>query len=155
MKNLFNSEQFLLAFTGIVSVWYACSWIIRILKSPKPYQRRQYLYIALALIVIILGISTFFTKFTLNCLCGAYVGVSAFIKLYREYRATPQKRDMFYIVLDGGAWGLSCSGGFVIRPHWVSAFAMRQDIFILVVFHIVTVTLKYRLDRTFPRWSLS
>ena len=107
MKNLFNSEQFLLAFTGIVSVWYACSWIIRILKSPKPYQRRQYLYIALALIVIILGISTFFTKFTLNCLCGAYVGVSAFIKLYREYRATPQKRDMFYIVLDGGAWGLS------------------------------------------------
>ena len=25
MKNLFNSEQFLLAFTGIVSVWYACS----------------------------------------------------------------------------------------------------------------------------------
>jgi len=32
------------------------------------------------------------------------------------------------------------SGGFVIRPHWVLAFAMRQDIFILVVSHIVTVT---------------
>ena len=32
------------------------------------------------------------------------------------------------------------SGGFVIRPHCVSAFAMRQDIFILVVSHIVTVT---------------
>ncbi len=79
----------------------------RILKSPKPYQKQQYIYIALALLVTFLGISTLFTKFTLNCLCGVYVGVSAFIKLYREYRATPQKRDMFFIVLDGGAWGLS------------------------------------------------
>ncbi len=107
MKNLLNSEQFLLAFAGIVSVWCACSWIYRILKSPKPYQKRQYIYIALALLVILLGISTLFAKFTLNCLCGVYVGVSAFIKLYHEYRATPQKRDIFYIVLDGGAWGLS------------------------------------------------
>ena len=107
MKEFFNSEQFLLIFTGVASIAYACSWIYRILKSPKSYQKQQYIYIALALLVIFLGISTLFTKFTLNCLCGVYVGVSEFIKLYHEYRATPQKRDMFYIVLDGGAWGLS------------------------------------------------
>lgn len=107
MKEFFNSEQFLLIFIGVASIAYACSWIYKILKSPKPYQKRQYIYIALALVAIVCGISTFFTKCTLNCLCGVYVGVSAFIKLYHEYRATPQKRDIFYIVLDGGAWGLS------------------------------------------------
>ena len=106
MKEVFT-DYFVFVSIGTASAWYACSRIYKILKSPRPYHIMQYFQLCLALVVIILGISTFFTKFTLNCLCGAYVGVSAFITLYREYRATPQKRDMFYIVLDGGAWGLS------------------------------------------------
>ncbi|MBR4926505.1 MAG: hypothetical protein IKZ61_12285 [Prevotella sp.] len=85
MKEFLNSEHFFLIITGIASIAYACSWIRKILKSPKPYQRRQYLYIALALLMIILGISTFFTKFTLNYLCGVYAGVSEFIILHYKY----------------------------------------------------------------------
>jgi len=84
MKEFFNSEQFLLIFTGVASIEYACSWIYRILKSPKPYQKQQYIYIALALLVIFLGISTLFTKCTLNCLCGIYAGVSELINLHHD-----------------------------------------------------------------------
>ena len=85
MKEFFNSEQFLLIFIGVASIAYACSWIYKILKSPKPYQKRQYIYIALALVAIVCGISTFFTKCTLNCLCGLYAGVSELINLHHDY----------------------------------------------------------------------
>ena len=85
MKEFFNSEQFLLIFIGVASIAYACSWIYKILKSPKPYQKRQYIYIALALVAIVCGISTFFTKCTLNCLCGVYAGVSELINLHHDY----------------------------------------------------------------------
>ena len=85
MKEFFNSEQFLLIFIGVASIAYACSWIYKILKSPKPYQKRQYIYIALALVAIVCGISTFFTKCTLNCLCGFYAGVSELINLHHDY----------------------------------------------------------------------
>ena len=85
MKEFFNSEQFLLIFIGVASIAYACSWIYKILKSPKPYKKRQYIYIALALVAIVCGISTFFTKCTLNCLCGVYAGVSELINLHHDY----------------------------------------------------------------------
>lgn len=110
MKEFFNSEQFLLIFIGVASIAYACSWIYKILKSPKPYQKRQYIYIALALVAIVCGISTFFTKCTLNCLCGLYAGVSVFTKLnqeYNEYKAKSRIGDAFYILLYGFSWGLS------------------------------------------------
>lgn len=110
ISDFFHSEHSILVFSGIVSAWYAFSWIYKILKSPKPYQKKQYFYIALALLVIILGISTFFSKFTLNCLCGVYVGVSVFIKLYHEYheyKAESRLGDAFYILLYGLLWGLS------------------------------------------------
>ena len=93
MKEFFNSEQFLLIFIGVASIAYACSWIYKILKSPKPYQKRQYIYIALALVAIVCGISTFFTKCTLNCLCGLYAGVSEFIILYNKY-LEDRKKDI-------------------------------------------------------------
>ena len=93
MKEFFNSEQFLLIFIGVASIAYACSWIYKILKSPKPYQKRQYFYIVLALVAIVCGISTFFTKCTLNCLCGLYAGVSEFIILYNKY-LEDRKKDI-------------------------------------------------------------
>lgn len=83
MNDLFW-ERCLLVFVGISSVEYACSWIYKILNSPQPYHKRQYFYIALALLVIFLGISTFFTKCTLNCLCGIYAGVSELINLHHD-----------------------------------------------------------------------
>lgn len=110
LYDFFHSEQSILIFAGIVSIWYACSWIRKILKSPKPYHKRQFFYIALALIVIILGISTLFEKFALNCLCGLYAGVSVFTKLnqeYNEYKAKSRIGDAFYILLYGFSWGLS------------------------------------------------
>ena len=85
MKEFFNSEQFLLIFIGVASIAYACSWIYKILKSPKPYHIWQYIYISLALVAIVCGISTFFTKCTLNCLCGFYAGVSELINLHHDY----------------------------------------------------------------------
>ena len=93
MKELLNSEHFFLIFTGLVSIAYAWSWIRKILIHPKPYHKRQYFYIALAFFVIILGLSTFFTKFTLNCLCGLYAGVSEFIILYNKY-LEDRKKDI-------------------------------------------------------------
>ena len=107
MMNEIFSEQFGLVLAGIVSAAYAWSWIRKILKSPKPYHKRQYFYITLAVLVIILGISTFFTKFTLNCLCGLYAGVSEFIKLYHEYKVPHKKGDMFFTLIYG--IGLGCS----------------------------------------------
>ena len=83
MNDLFW-ERCLLVFVGISSVEHACSWIYKILNSPKPYHKRQYFNIALALLVILLGISTFFTKCTLNCLCGIYAGVSELINLHHD-----------------------------------------------------------------------
>ena len=109
MKEFFNSEQFLLIFIGVASIAYACSWIYKILKSPKPYQKRQYIYIALALVAIVCGISTFFTKFILNCLCGIYAGVSEFINLYQEI-VIKKDKNIWNIITDspnGWAWGLS------------------------------------------------
>ena len=109
MKDFFNSEHFLLIFTGLVSIAYAWSWIRKILKGPKPYHKRQYFYIALAFLVIILGLSTFFTKFILNCLCGIYAGVSEFINLYQEI-VIKKDKNIWNIITDspnGWAWGLS------------------------------------------------
>lgn len=85
MNEFFYNEQFPLAFTGISSIVYACYWIRKILKSPKPYHKQQVFFVVLALLAIILGISTAFTKFTLNCLCGVYGGASEFIILYKKY----------------------------------------------------------------------
>ena len=106
MNEIF-SEQFGLIFAGVVSVWYAWSWIRKILKIPKPYHKRQYFYIALALLVIFSGISTFFTKCTLNCLCGLYAGVSAFITVYRENKVPHKKGDMFFTLIYGIGFGYS------------------------------------------------
>ena len=83
MNDIF-SEHFAFIFLGVVSIAYACSWIYKILKKPKPYHIWQYIYIILAFLVILLGISTFFTKFVLNCLCGLYAGVSKIIILHDE-----------------------------------------------------------------------
>ena len=90
MNDIF-SERFVFISLGVVSIAYACSWIYKILKSPKPYQKRQYIYIALALVAIVCGISTFFTKCTLNCLCGVYAGVSELIILYNKYLEDKKK----------------------------------------------------------------
>ncbi len=91
MKEFLNSEHFFLIFTGLVSIAYAWFWIRRIHINLKPYHKRQYFYIVLAFLVIILGLSTFFTKFTLNCLCGVYAGVSEFIILYNKYLEDKKK----------------------------------------------------------------
>lgn len=84
MNDIF-SERFVFILLGVVSIAYACSRIHKILKSPKPYHIWQFIYIALALVAIACGISTFFTKFTLNCLCGVYAGVSELINLHHDY----------------------------------------------------------------------
>ena len=91
MNDLFW-KRFFLVFLGISSVEHACFWIYKILNSPKPYHKRQYFYIALALLVIFSGISTFFTKCTLNCLCGIYAGVSELINLHHEIVIKKNKR---------------------------------------------------------------
>lgn len=107
MNDFFN-ERFLFVSVGIVSAAYACSWIYRILNSPKPCHKRQYFYIALALLVIFSGISTFFTKCTLNCLCGIYAGVSKIINLYQEV-VFKKDKNIWNIITDrpnGCALGL-------------------------------------------------
>ena len=91
MKDFLNSEHFFLIFAGLVSIAYALFWIRKIRINLKPYHKRQYFYIALAFLVIILGLSTFFTKFTLNCFCGVYVGVSELIILYNKYLEDKKK----------------------------------------------------------------
>ena len=84
MNDIF-SERFVFISLGVVSIAYACSWIYKILKRPKPYHIWQYIYISLALVAIVCGISTFLTKCTLNCLCGFYAGVSELINLHHDY----------------------------------------------------------------------
>jgi len=85
MKDFLYSEHFVFVFAGVVSIWYACSWIRKILKSPKPYHKQQYVYIVLALIMVFCGISTFFAMNIFNCLCGVYAGVSELINLHHDY----------------------------------------------------------------------
>ena len=62
-------EHFVFVAMGLVSIAYACSWIYKFRKRKETLNRWHYAYITLAFIVIILGLSTFFTKFSLNCLC--------------------------------------------------------------------------------------
>ena len=78
-------EHFVFVAMGLVSIAYACSWIYKFRKRKETLNRWHYAYITLAFIVIILGLSTFFTKFSLNCLCGTYAGVSELINLRHEY----------------------------------------------------------------------
>jgi hypothetical protein len=79
------NDYFVFVAMGIVSIAYACSWIYKFQKRKNAFNKFQYVYIALAFIVIILGLSTFFTKFSLNCLCGIYAGVSELLNLRQEY----------------------------------------------------------------------
>jgi hypothetical protein len=108
MNDIF-SEHFAFIFAGIVSVWYAYSWIRKILKSPKPYYIQQYIYIAFALIMIFCGISTFFFMCTLNCLCGVYAGLLEINNLYHEYTESKNNKDdiNIYYYLNGLGLGLS------------------------------------------------
>ena len=96
--NMIIDERLIFIFVGIISVIYACSWIYKIRKKPKPYSKYQYFYMALALVFIFLGISTFFTKCILNCLCGAYAGASQIISTYRGYLEDPEKGSLYSII---------------------------------------------------------
>ena len=95
----FIDEHFCFVTMGLVSRAYACSWIYKVWKRKETLSKWQYAYIALAIIVIILGISTFFTKFALNCLCGTYAGVAVLINLRHEYIEKKVENIIYY--LDG------------------------------------------------------
>ena len=103
MNDIIN-EHFAFVTLGLVSIAYACSWIYKFRKRKESLNRWQYAYIILAFIVIILGISTFFTKFALNCLCGTYAGASVLINLRHEY--IEKKVGNIYYYLNGLALGL-------------------------------------------------
>lgn len=111
MNDIF-SEQFAFIFAGVVSIWYACSWIRKILKSPKPYHKQQYVYIILALIMVFCGISTFFAMNIFNRLCGVYAGLFEIRNLYHEYTESKNKNDdiNIYYYLDG----LGLGGSLII-----------------------------------------
>ena len=100
----FIDEHFCFVTMGLVSIAYACSWIYKFWKRKETLSKWQYAYIALAIIVIILGISTFFTKFALNCLCGTYAGVSVLINLRHEY--IEKKVENIYYYLNGVGLGV-------------------------------------------------
>ena len=107
--NDFFSEHFIFIIVGVVSALYGCSWIYRILNKTKPFHKRQYVYIALALFMILCGVSTFFTKCILNCLCGTYAGFLEITNLYHEYTESKKnKNDInIYYYLDGLCLGLT------------------------------------------------
>ena len=111
MNDFFN-ERFLFVSVGIVLAAYACSWIYRILNSPKPYHKQQYVYIILALIMVFCGISTFFAMNIFNCLCGVYAGLFEIRNLYHEYTESKNKNDdiNIYYYLDG----LGLGGSLII-----------------------------------------
>ena len=105
MNDIIN-EHFVFVAMGLVSIAYACSWIYKFRKRKETLNRWHYAYITLAFIVIILGLSTFFTKFSLNCLCGTYAGVSELINLRHEY--IEEKEDInIYYYLKGVGLGLT------------------------------------------------
>ena len=93
----FIDEHFAFVTMGLVSIAYACSWIYKFWKKKETLSKWQYAYIVLAIIMIILGISTFFTKFTLNCLCGTYAGVSELINLRHEYIEEKVENIYYYL----------------------------------------------------------
>lgn len=93
----FIYEHFAFVTMGLVSIAYACSWIYKFWKKKETLSKWQYAYIVLAIIMIILGISTFFTKFTLNCLCGTYAGVSELINLRHEYIEEKVENIYYYL----------------------------------------------------------
>ena len=92
----FIDEHFAFVTMGLVSIAYACSWIYKFWKRKETIGKWQYAYIALAVIVIFLGISTFFTKFALNCLCGTYAGASELINLRHEYTKEERNANICY-----------------------------------------------------------
>lgn len=92
----FIDEHFAFVTMGLVSIAYACSWIYKFWKKKETLSKWQYAYIVLAIIMIILGISTFFTKFALNCLCGTYAGVSELINLRHEYIEKKVENTLYY-----------------------------------------------------------
>lgn len=100
----FIDEHFAFVTMGLVSIAYACSWIYKFWKKKETLSKWQYAYIVLAIIMIILGISTFFIKISLNCLCGVYAGVSELINLRHEY--IEEKVENRYYYLNGLALGL-------------------------------------------------
>ncbi len=93
----FIDEHFAFVTMGLVSIAYACSWIYKFWKKKETLSKWQYAYIVLAIIMIILGISTFFTKFALNCLCGTYAGVSELINLRHEYIEEKVENIYYYL----------------------------------------------------------
>ena len=103
MNDIIN-EHFAFVTIGLVSIAYACSWIYKFRKRKETLNRWHYAYITLAFIVIILGLSTFFTKFALNYLCGTYAGVSELINLRHEY--IEKKVENIYYYLNGVGLGV-------------------------------------------------